>query len=218
MDLADLPEKYKEITVELMKAGATRIVPGWGNPKAEIMFIGEAPGVAEDKLGIPFVGPAGKFLDVLLDSIGLNREDVYISNMVKVRPPNNRDPEDHEIEAYRPWLDDEIAIINPKVFVPLGRFALAKFVPGQSISKVHGKAFNRGGKVFFAMYHPAVALYNGSMRKVMLEDMKGLKKILNGKDIFVEELEDSVSEIKDLIQKSRLKEREKEKSQVGFGI
>lgn len=218
MDLKDLPEKYKEVTVDLMKTGATQIVPGWGNPKAEIMFIGEAPGATEDKLGKPFVGPAGKFLDELLASIGIKREDVYISNMIKVRPPGNRDPEEEEIEAYRPWLDEEISIINPKVFVPLGRFALGKFVPGQSISKVHGKAFKRGGKVFFVMYHPAVALYNGSMRKVMLEDMKGLRRILDGDQSFVEDLGDPAGEIKDLIQKSKLKEKENDKGQAGLGI
>ena len=220
MSLSTLSEKYKPVTIDLMKTGATRIVPGWGNPKADIMFIGEAPGAVEDKLGKPFVGPAGKFLDELLASIGLKREEVYITNMVKVRPPANRDPEEAELEAYRPWLDEEISIINPKVFVPLGRFAMGKFLPGQSISKVHGKAFRRGGKVYFVMYHPAVALYKGSMREVMLEDMEGLKRILDGDDSHVENLGDPVNEIADLMQKSKQKEKENGKGseQVGLGI
>jgi DNA polymerase len=120
--------------------GATRLVPGHGNPAASIMFIGEAPGGDEDKHGIPFVGRAGKFLNELLGSIGLEREDVYITNMVKCMPPNNRDPEEGEIKQYKAWLDWEISLIQPKVFVPLGRFALGKFLPGRSISAMHGKS------------------------------------------------------------------------------
>ncbi len=219
MDLKDLPEKYKDVTVDLMKTGAKQVVPGWGNPEADIMFIGEAPGATEDKVGIPFVGAAGKFLDQLLESIGIKRDDVYITNRVKVRPPGNRDPEEEELKAYQPWLEEEIKIINPKVFVPLGRFALAHFVPGQAISKVHGRAFRRRGKIFFVMYHPAVALYNGSMREVMLNDMKGLKKILDGDESDVEELDDNggMEDIKELMKKSKEKER-KEHEQVGLGI
>jgi len=218
MSLSSLPEKYKSVTLDLLATGATQAVPGWGNPNAEIMFIGEAPGAVEDKLAKPFVGPAGKFLDQLLASIGLKREEVYITNMVKVRPPGNRDPEESELEAYKPWLDEEIQMINPKVFVPLGRFALGKFLPGQSISKVHGQAFKREGKIYFVMYHPAVALYNGSMRQVMLADMKGLKKILDNDLSDVQEPGEKVNEIKEMMEKSKEKEKNGKNEQVGFGI
>jgi DNA polymerase len=215
--LAKIPEKYDSITKKLLSQQATQVVPGHGNPDAKIMFIGEAPGAKEDKLGKPFVGPAGKFLDELLDSIGLKREDVWISNMIKVRPPDNRDPEESEILEYKPWLDEEIQIIDPKVFVPLGRFAMGKFIPGQQISKVHGKAFRREGKVYFLMYHPAAALYNGSMRQTLLDDMQNLKRVLDGDDSLVENLDDTISEIKQILDKSR-KDEAKLQTQMGMGI
>jgi uracil-DNA glycosylase len=171
----------KNTKSELFKT-VTNIVPGEGNSKADIMFIGEAPGAMEDKLGRPFVGPAGKFLDVLLQSIDLKREDVFITNVVKCRPPSNRDPSDEEKRVFRPWLKAQVQFINPKVFVPLGRHALASFLPNVNvtISKAHGQIFKmeRGNRVVFAMYHPAVALYNGSYREVLLNDMKTLKEFL----------------------------------------
>lgn len=201
VDLQELHTKCINSGKYPLLPGATRLVPGYGNPHAEIMFIGEAPGADEDKNGIPFVGRAGKFLDELLASIGVNRAEVYITNMVKCRPPENRDPTDAEILQYQAWLDWEIKLIKPKVFVPLGRFAMAKFLPGLKISQVHGKAFSRGGKTYFVMYHPAVALYKGSMREVMLEDIKLLKDILAGDTSKVEGMSDSVEEIKQLMQK-----------------
>lgn len=168
-----------------LRKSATQVVPGKGNINSSIMFIGEAPGAKEDQTGEPFVGSAGKFLDVMLASIDLRREDIYIANMLKCRPPQNREPEDFEKETCRNWLDTQIEIINPKIFIPLGRHALGKFVPGIQISKAHGKFFicevNESlikGKIVFASYHPAVALYNGSMRNVLLEDFKNLKKII----------------------------------------
>lgn len=171
----------KSIQCDLIKT-AKQPVPGEGNPTAQILFIGEAPGVVEDKTGRPFVGPAGKFLNVMLESIGMQREDVFITNTVKYRPPENRDPTDEEKELFQPWLDAQIEFIKPKVFVPLGRHALWKFLPGVSISRVHGKLFKRkeDNRVVFAMYHPAVALYNGSFRKVLLDDFQNLKKFLDG--------------------------------------
>lgn len=161
---------------------ATNVVPGAGNPHAEIMFIGEAPGKKEDELGMPFVGPAGKFLDELLKSINLRREDVYITNTVKYRPPNNRDPLDEEKEMFYPWLEAQIEFINPKIFVPLGRHALWEFLPDLKISESHGKIFylKKREKFVFAMYHPAVALYNGSYRSVLLKDFQNLRKFLDG--------------------------------------
>jgi uracil-DNA glycosylase len=178
--LEEINEYYSKNTkCELFKT-VTNVVPGEGNSKADIMFIGEAPGAMEDKLGRPFVGPAGKFLDVLLQSIDLKREDVFITNVVKCRPPSNRDPSDEEKEAFKPWLKAQIEFIDPKVFVPLGRHALANFLPNVTISKAHGQIFKKekDNRAVFAMYHPAVALYNGSYREVLLNDMKILKEFL----------------------------------------
>ncbi len=177
--LEEINEYYVKNTKSELFKTATNIVPGEGNPNAEIMFIGEAPGAREDKLGRPFVGPAGKFLDILLESINLNREDVFITNTVKCRPPNNRDPLDEEKKAFSPWLRAQVEFINPKVFVPLGRHALAGFVPNVSISKAHGQIFKiKDNRVVFAMYHPAEALYNGSYREILLKDMENLKNFL----------------------------------------
>ena len=180
--LDELNQYYiKQINSPLAKT-ATNVVPGAGNPHADIMFIGEAPGKKEDELGLPFVGPAGKFLDLMLESINLKREDVYITNTVKYRPPNNRDPFDDEKEMFRPWLEAQIEFINPKIFVPLGRHALWEFLPDLKISENHGKIFylKKRKKFVFAMYHPAVALYNGSYRDVLLKDFQNLKKFLDG--------------------------------------
>ncbi|MFH1671097.1 MAG: uracil-DNA glycosylase [Patescibacteria group bacterium] len=154
-------------------------VLGEGNPKAEIMFIGEAPGQKEDELGRPFVGPAGKFLDELLESIGLKRSDVYISNVVKYRPPGNRDPLPEEKEQCMPWLKMEIALIKPKVIVPLGRHALLHFFTKLSISVSHGKAQKLSDEVtVFPIYHPAAALHNGNLRQALFDDFRALKEFL----------------------------------------
>lgn len=162
---------------------ATQAVPGDGSADADILFIGEAPGKNEDKQGIPFVGAAGKFLAEMLESIGLKREDIYITNIVKYRPPNNRDPLPEEIEACKQWLHEQIKIIEPKAIVTLGRHAMEHFIPGKKISEVHGQAFRRtfediGPQVFFALYHPAAALYNGSMRSTLIEDFKKIPKAI----------------------------------------
>lgn len=194
MNLEELHESCRKCTKCRLREKATQVVPGEGAADAEIMFIGEGPGKVEDKTGRPFVGPAGKFLDELLKSIGLNRQEIFIANMVKCRPPGNRDPNPDEIEACRPWLDKQIEIINPKIFVPLGRYAMYKFLPGTTISRQHGKIYKREGKVYFAMYHPAVALYKGSMREVLLEDFKVLRGFLDG-EVEPESVEDAVDEI-----------------------
>ena len=161
-----------------LRKTCTQVVPGEGNPHARIMFIGEGPGATEDKLGRPFIGAAGKLLDVLLQSIGLERKDVYIANTVKCRPPENRDPLDSEKEACRPWLDEQIRLIKPEIFVPLGRHALHKFLPEVTISSAHGKIYHQEDKIVFAMYHPAAALYNGGLKKTLLADMLVLKNYL----------------------------------------
>ena len=142
------------------------------------MFIGEAPGFYEDQQGQPFVGPAGHFLDELLHSIGLDRSQVYICNVIKCRPPDNRDPLPQEIEACRKWLDRQIEIISPKAIVTLGRHSMAKFFRGASISKVHGTAQKVDGRICFAMYHPAAALHQQSLRRTIEADILKLPSLL----------------------------------------
>ena len=156
----------------------THAVPGEGRPDAEIVFIGEAPGYYEDQQGRPFVGPAGQFLDQLLASIGLSREDVYIGNVIKCRPPENRDPLPGEIKACHRWLHQQLEIISPKVVVTLGRYSLAKYFPGDSISKVHGKERRVGNVVVVPMYHPAAALHQGALRRVIEADFQKLPAIM----------------------------------------
>jgi uracil-DNA glycosylase len=156
----------------------TKVVPGEGPENAEIMFIGEAPGWHEDQQGRPFVGQAGQFLEKLLASINLKREQVFITNVIKTRPPDNRDPLPTEIQNCRPWLDQQIAIIKPKMIVTLGRYSMAPYFPGKSISKVHGTAVKKDGVLYFAMYHPAAALHQGSLRKDIEADMLKIPKVL----------------------------------------
>lgn len=157
---------------------ASRAVPGEGNPQADIMFIGEGPGFNEDQTGRPFCGAAGKFLTQLITSIGLKREDVYITNIVKHRPPDNRDPLPAEIEACKPWLDQQLEIIKPKVIVTLGRYSMARFFPGVTISSIHGQFQKCGKYTCFAMYHPAAALHQGNLRAIIQSDILKLPKIL----------------------------------------
>jgi uracil-DNA glycosylase family 4 len=167
----------QKITPELA-AAATQLVMGEGNPDAAAVFIGEAPGATEDKLGRPFVGAAGKFLDEMLASISLDRSDVYITNIVKYRPPGNRDPLPEEIAAFKPVLLQQLEIIGPKLIVFLGRHAMSVFLPELKISQAHGRAFRRSGKVYMPLFHPAAALYNGGLRTSLLEDFAGIPKVL----------------------------------------
>jgi len=155
-----------------------RVVPGEGAEDAEIIFIGEAPGWYEDQQGRPFVGPAGKFLDQLLASIGLRREQVYIANVIKCRPPSNRDPLPTEIESCNSWLERQIDIIQPRMIVTLGRYSMAKFFPGKSISRIHGTAQVRDGIIYYAMYHPAAALHQQSLRQAIEADMLKIPALL----------------------------------------
>ncbi len=155
-----------------------KTVPGSGGAHADIMFIGEAPGYHEDQRGEPFVGPAGQFLDELLASIGLKRADVFIANVVKCRPPNNRDPQPDEIAACDQFLQRQIAAIKPKVVVTLGRFSMGKFFPGESISRIHGRARARNGVLYFPLYHPAAALHQPALRRTIEEDFKKLPELI----------------------------------------
>lgn len=162
----------------------TNAVPGEGPEDAEIMFIGEAPGYHEDQQGRPFVGPAGHYLEQLLLSIGLTRRQVFITNIIKTRPPNNRDPLPTEIQHCQKWLDRQIDIIKPKMIVTLGRYSMARFFPGKSISKIHGTALKQDNTIYFAMYHPAAALHQQSLKEAIEADMKKIPVVLgSAKDI-----------------------------------
>lgn len=154
-------------------------VLGEGNPHATVMFVGEAPGQKEDELRRPFVGASGNFLNELLASIGLKREDVYISNVVKFRPPENRDPEPIEKEQCMPWLMLEIALVKPRVIVTLGRHSLGHFFPSQTITNSHGKPFKLTDEMtLFPIYHPAAALHNGGLRSSLVSDFRALGEFL----------------------------------------
>lgn len=155
-----------------------RAVPGEGADEADIMFIGEAPGWHEDQQGRPFVGPAGKFLDELLASIQLDRSQVYITNVIKTRPPGNRDPLPQEITNCRSWLDSQIEMIRPRIIVTLGRYSMALFFPGKSIGQIHGTAEKRDGIIYYAMYHPAAALHQRNLREVIEADMRRIPELL----------------------------------------
>ena len=165
-----------------LAATATQLVMGAGNPNANIVLIGEAPGKNEDEQGLPFVGAAGKFLNEMLASAGMNREDVYITNIVKYRPPNNRDPLPEEKKAFWPYLLEQLQIIEPKIVVTLGRHSMEYFLPGQYISKIQGPPeciqFGDHKIVIVPLYHPAAALYNGSMRQTLIDDFMCMPEII----------------------------------------
>lgn len=158
--------------------GRTKAVPGEGDPHAKIMFIGEGPGFHEDKQGRPFVGPAGQFLVELLASTNLKRSDVFITNIVKCRPPGNRDPLPAEINACNDYLERQIAAIDPQVIVTLGRFSMAKFFGGEKISSIHGRARKIDGRLCIAMYHPAAGLHQQSLKDTIRSDFKKIPLIM----------------------------------------
>ena len=180
--MSALAELYQEIEAcqdcEELARTRNRVVPGAGNEHAKIVFIGEAPGFNEDQQGLPFVGQAGQFLDHLLNSIGLKRSDVYICNVIKCRPPGNRDPLPTEIMNCKKWLDRQLELISPKMIVTLGRYSLAKFFPGETIGKVHGKARAQDGVIYYPMYHPAAALHQQSLRQAIEADMLRIPSLL----------------------------------------
>lgn len=161
--------------------GAKQGVPGEGPANAEILFIGEGPGFHEDQQGRPFVGPSGKFLEELLGNIGLKRQDVFITNVVKHRPPGNRDPEPDEIAACAGYLDRQIAALQPKVIVTLGRYSMQRFFPGARISSIHGQARRLEGRLVVAMFHPAAALHQQSLRDTLIADFKKLPQLIAGR-------------------------------------
>jgi len=188
--MSALSELNKEIALcqqcEIAKY-RNMVVPGEGAEAADIMFIGEAPGWHEDQQGRPFVGPAGKYLDELLASIGLKRAQVYIANVMKCRPQGNRDPLPMEIQNCRLWLERQIEVINPKMIVTLGRYSMAMFFPGKSISKIHGTCQKRDNVLYYAMYHPAAALHQGSLRQEIEADMLKIPTLLKQSETIKEE-------------------------------
>jgi DNA polymerase len=180
--MSELTEMYERIRVcplcDLSKS-RTNAVPGEGPENAEILFIGEAPGFHEDRLGRPFVGAAGKYLDDLLASIGIQREQVYIANVIKCRPPQNRDPQPEELAACKPYIDKQIELISPKLIITISRFAMTRWFPDKKISDIHGKPKKFDRFVVLPMYHPAAALHQPALKRVLEEDFKRVPKILN---------------------------------------
>lgn len=159
--------------------GRAHAVPGEGHPAAELMFIGEGPGYHEDRQGRPFVGPAGQLLDGLLASIGASRDAVFIANMVKCRPPRNRDPEPAEIAACAKYLERQIELVNPRLIVTLGRFSLGRFFPGESVTRARGQPrCAQDGRLIFPVLHPAAALRRPELRKTMVDDFRAIAEIL----------------------------------------
>jgi uracil-DNA glycosylase len=157
---------------------ATNLVPGEGSPTADVVLIGEAPGASEDKSGRPFVGNAGKLLDRLLGEAGLERGDVFITNVVKARPPGNRDPKADEVAHHLPWLEAQLEILQPRLLVPLGRHALNFFAKDVKITETHGRVLERDGRTLFPMFHPAAALRNPRLRETLHEDARALRDAL----------------------------------------
>lgn len=178
--LKDLHEYYAIHNDCQLKKTATQPVYEIHIPSSGIVLIGEAPGANEDKEGKPFVGAAGKFLNTMLEGVDMVRSDIYVSNVVKYRPPENRDPTPQEKKSCRVWLNAELLFVKPKVIVPLGRHSLERFVYGVNISSCHGQIFSHPtGIPIFAMYHPAAALYNPNLRDILIKDFAKLKDFLD---------------------------------------
>ncbi len=177
--LDDIKAKIvKDKVCENLAKEATQLVFGDGNPDAELVFVGEAPGKNEDLQGKPFVGAAGRLLNEMLEMIGLKREDVYITNIVKYRPPANRDPFPDEKAAFLPYLKSQLDVIRPKLIVMLGRHSMESLLPGLKISQVHGQPKRAHGQVYLPLFHPAAALYNGKMKQTLIDDFVKIPVIL----------------------------------------
>lgn len=181
MDLDSIRAEIKSCTKCPLNKGRHNAVAGEGNQNAEILFIGEGPGENEDREGRPFVGDAGKFLDEMLESINLTRDKVFITNVVKCRPPHNRDPLEEEVRVCTSlYLFDQIKNIKPKLIVTLGRHSMQVAFPQiKSVAAAHGKAYKKGGQVYLILYHPAAALYQQNLREIMKDDFKKIPEILN---------------------------------------
>jgi uracil-DNA glycosylase family 4 len=194
MDLAQIARAAHDcIRCPLSQAGRSRAVPGEGNPQAEIMLIGEGPGFNEDKQGRPFVGASGQFLEQLLNDVGYQRKDVFIANVVKCRPPGNRDPEPDELAACKDYLDRQIELVDPKVIVTLGRYSMYRYFPGGSISKIHGQPKRVGKRLVVPMFHPAAALHQPKWRPLIVEDFKKLPQFVSEATAFSQSKKTDVS-------------------------
>jgi DNA polymerase len=181
MDLTELSTSLHNCQRCRLSSGRTQVVFGTGNPKADIMFVGEAPGFYEDRQGEPFVGAAGKLLTELLQSVGLSRADIFIANVIKCRPPNNRDPLPDEIETCKPFLLQQIELIKPKLVCTLGNFATQTLLEKKvGITKVRGQVIQLANFIVFPLLHPAAALHQGNLRGPLMEDFKKLKSVLDG--------------------------------------
>lgn len=176
--MAEIAQQVRGCKLCRLHEGATNAVPGAGNIHTEIMFIGEGPGYHEDKQGLPFVGQSGKYLEYLLSLIGLKRDQVFITNVVKHRPPENRDPLPDEILACKAYLDRQIELIDPLVVATLGRFSMARYFPGGKITQIHGKPKFEDGRAYYPFFHPAAVLRNQSLKGDMEADFKRLPEIL----------------------------------------
>ena len=176
--LAAVAAEVRGCTRCALHRGRTQAVPGEGNPLSDVLLVGEGPGAREDATGRPFVGPAGRLLDELLRSVGWARDDVFIANVVKCRPPGNRDPDPEEIAACAPYLERQERALDPAVIVTLGRHSLQRYLPGARISAVHGQLRRSGGRFIFPMYHPAAALHQASLRETLFADVRGLPAAL----------------------------------------
>jgi DNA polymerase len=176
--LVEIATEVSGCTRCALHRGRTQAVPGEGNPISDVLLVGEGPGAREDATGRPFVGPAGQLLNELLRSIGWAREDVFIANVVKCRPPGNRDPEPEEVAACGTYLERQERALDPAVIVTLGRHSLGRYLPGARISAVHGSLRRAGGRFIFPMYHPAAALHQASLRETLFADIRGLPAAL----------------------------------------
>ncbi|MCB2214303.1 uracil-DNA glycosylase [bacterium] len=176
--LEEIAKQTADCTRCKLQFSRKHAVPGTGNPEAEILFIGEGPGFHENEQGLPFVGAAGQFLDELLTVAGLKRQDVFITNVVKCRPPGNRDPQFEELDACKPYLERQIAAINPDVIVTLGRYSMGHFINNGKISGIHGKPFWSNGRMIVPMYHPAAALHMPSLRETVKQDFASLPEMI----------------------------------------
>ena len=178
--LEEIALLVRECTDCPLHGGRTNAVPGEGPAHAGLMFIGEGPGYHEDRQGRPFVGPAGQFLEELLASIGMTRRDVFIANMIKCRPPQNRDPSPGEMSSCGKYLDRQIDLLDPRLIVTLGRFSLGRFFPGESISRARGRVREKEGRWIYPIMHPAAALHRRELREVITEDFSQIPAILSG--------------------------------------
>jgi len=194
MSLPQVARAVHDCTRCPLHQSRNRAVPGEGSPQADIMLIGEGPGFHEDKQARPFVGASGKFLEELLNNIGYKREDVFIANVVKCRPPNNRDPQKEELEACQNYLERQIELVDPKVIVTLGRFSMYRYFPGASITKIHGQPKRDGNRLIVPMFHPAAALHQPRWRPLITEDFEKLPQLINEAAALTEEVDPSDAE------------------------